>query len=86
MMAIPLVLRLVRYGHHTPRDYSIIGFDDSPYADTVNLTTMRQNPRDMGIRAAQKALALIREEPLDTPHEIVQPHLVLRGTDRLYEG
>ena len=22
MMAIPLVLRLVRYGHHTPRDYS----------------------------------------------------------------
>ena len=26
MMAIPLVLRLERYGHHTPSDYSIIGF------------------------------------------------------------
>ena len=86
MMAIPLVLRLGQYGYHTPQDYSIIGFDDSPYADTVNLTTMRQNPRDMGVRAANKALALIREETLDTPHEIVQPHLVLRGTDRLYEG
>lgn len=30
MMAIPLMLKLERYGHRTPRDYSIIGFDDSP--------------------------------------------------------
>ena len=54
MMAIPLVLRLERYGHHTPSDYSIIGFDDSPYADTVSLTTMRQDPYAMGRAAAQK--------------------------------
>lgn len=84
MMAIPLVLRLGRYGHHTPRDYSIIGFDDSIYADTVNLTTMRQNPREMGAIAARKALKLIHDEPLDNPHETVKAHLVLRGTDQLY--
>ena len=30
MMAIPLMLKLERYGRRTPRDYSIIGFDDSP--------------------------------------------------------
>ena len=59
MMAIPLVLRLDRYGHRTPRDYSIIGFDDSAYADTVNLTTMRQDPFAMGRAAARKAVKLI---------------------------
>ena len=58
-MAIPLMLKLERYGHRTPRDYSIIGFDDSPYADTVNLTTMKQDPFKMGRSAAQKAIKLI---------------------------
>ena len=48
MTAIPLMLKLERYGHRTPRDYSIIGFDDSPYADTVNLTTMKQDPFTTG--------------------------------------
>lgn len=59
MMAIPLVLRLDRYEYRTPRDYSIIGFDDSAYADTVNLTTMRQDPFAMGRAAARKAVKLI---------------------------
>ena len=84
MMAIPLVLRLERYGHHTPSDYSIIGFDDSPYADTVNLTTMRQDPYAMGRAAAQKAMKLIEGEPLENAHEIVRAQLVLRGTDSVY--
>ena len=83
MMAIPLVLKLEHYGHFTPKDYSIIGFDDSPYADTINLTTMRQNPRDMGRNAAMKALKLIADEPLDNPHETIQPQLVLRGSEEV---
>ena len=81
MMAIPLVLKLGRYGHRAPRDYSIIGFDDSPYADTINLTTMRQDPYAMGRTAAVKALKLIEGKPLETPHEVVEAQLVLRGTD-----
>ncbi|MDY5368048.1 MULTISPECIES: LacI family DNA-binding transcriptional regulator [Bifidobacterium] len=85
MMAIPLVLKLEHYGHFTPKDYSIIGFDDSPYADTINLTTMRQNPRDMGRNAAMKALKLIADEPLDNPHETIQPQLVLRGSDAVFK-
>ena len=84
MMAIPLVLRLERYGHHTPSDYSIIGFDDSPYADTVNLTTMRQDPYAIGRAAAQKAMKLIEGKPLENAHEIVRAQLVLRGTDSVY--
>lgn len=84
MMAIPLVLRLERYGHYTPSDYSIIGFDDSPYADTVSLTTMRQDPYAMGRAAAQKAMKLIEGKPLENAHEIVRAQPVLRGTDSVY--
>lgn len=83
MMAIPLVLRLERYGHHTPSDYSIIGFDDSPYADTVSLTTMRRSVCD-GSRGRTKAMKLIEGEPLENPYEIVRAQLVLRGTDSVY--
>lgn len=85
MMAIPLVLKLERYGHYTPRDYSIIGFDDSPYADTINLTTMRQDPYAMGRTAAIKAIKLIDGREPDTPHEVVQARLVLRESDALYQ-
>ena len=81
MMAIPLVLKLERYGHRTPRDYSIVGFDDSPYADTINLTTMRQDPYAMGRTAAEKAFKLIAGETPDTPHEVIEAQLVPRSTD-----
>ncbi|MBT1179609.1 LacI family DNA-binding transcriptional regulator [Bifidobacterium vespertilionis] len=86
MMAIPLVLKLGKYGHVAPRDYSIIGFDDSIYADTLNLATMRQNPYDMGRRAAVKALRLIGGETLDNPHETVEAQLIPRGTVTPFAG
>ncbi|MBW3092086.1 LacI family DNA-binding transcriptional regulator [Bifidobacterium sp. 82T10] len=85
MMAIPLVLKLERYGHRTPRDYSIIGFDDSPYADTINLTTMRQDPYAMGRAAANKAIKLINGKELDNPFETVEAQLIPRGTDAPFE-
>ena len=85
MMAIPLVVKLERYGRRAPRDYSIVGFDDSHYADTVNLTTMRQDPYAMGVTAAGKALRLINGEPLADPYETVDAQLILRGTDALFE-
>lgn len=81
MMAIPLMLKLQRHGYYTPRDYSIIGFDDSAYADTVDLTTMRQDPYAMGASAARKGLALLRGEEMIEAHSMIEPRLILRGTD-----
>lgn len=81
MLAVPLVTRLARYDRITPRDYSIIGFDDMQHADWVNLTTMRQDPHTMGKKAAHKALGLMRGETLAEPHEIVRATLTMRGTD-----
>lgn len=81
MMAIPLMLGLQKHGYYSPRDYSIVGFDDSDYADTVELTTMRQDPFDMGAEAARKGLALLQGNALAEPHTTITPKLVVRGTD-----
>ena len=80
-IAIPLIVRLERYDKLTPRDYSIIGFDDSQYAEIMNLTTMKQDPFLMGRKAAHKALTLINGETLGQPHEIMHARLTLRETD-----
>ncbi|RSX53388.1 LacI family transcription regulator [Bifidobacterium dolichotidis] len=81
MMALPLMMKLQHFGHQTPRDYSIIGFDDAPYADTFGLTTMHQDPYEMGAQAARFALQLINEEPIEDPFRTVEPSLILRSTD-----
>ena len=85
-MAAPVLYRLRQYGRRVPQDISIIGFDDSAYADTVNLTTMRQDPFAMGRAAARKAVKLIAGEALENPYEVVRAQLVLRGTDSVYGG
>lgn len=81
MMAIPLIIKLARYGYDCPRNYSIVGFDDSPYADTVDLSTMRQDPFAMSRSAARKAMSLMAGGHLDDPHETVLPRLVIRGSE-----
>ena len=81
-----MLYRLRQYGRRVPQDISIIGFDDSAYADTVNLTTMRQDPFAMGRAAARKAVKLIAGETLENPYEVVRAQLVLRGTDSVYGG
>ncbi|MUH60262.1 LacI family DNA-binding transcriptional regulator [Bifidobacterium canis] len=86
MMAIPLMLKLYRHGYSASRDYSIIGFDDSPYADTVGLTTMHQDPYAMGRHAALSAKQLLHGGSLDEPHTVIEPKLVLRLSDSRYEG
>lgn len=80
MMAIPLLLHLKDYGHNCPEEFSIIGFDDSIYADCVGLTTMRQEPRRMGEDAAHKVLDLIHGKTIESAHELVEPQLTLRNT------
>lgn len=62
--AIPLFFRLQRSGLSIPEDISVTGFDDSTFAKEAELTTVRQRPYDMAVKAAQKALALIEGRPV----------------------
>lgn len=90
MIAIPLLLKLREHGYQAPQDYSITGFDDSPYADTVNLTTVHQDPFSMGQCAAKKAMRLIDTNSADSDHcnepthEILVPKLIERSSVRAH--
>ncbi|HSQ81315.1 MAG TPA: LacI family DNA-binding transcriptional regulator [Casimicrobiaceae bacterium] len=71
-----------RRGLACPRDISITGFNDMPFADRFDppLTTVRIPHRAMGAEAARLLLAEI-ENPRSPKREIkLQPELVVRGS------
>ena len=78
--AIPLFFRLQRSGLSIPEDISVTGFDDSTFAKEAELTTVRQRPSDMAVKAAQKALALIEGRPVHEPFETFPVQLQVRGS------
>ena len=79
-VAIALVKELKHQHLRVPEDISVIGFDDADIAEAADLTTIRQNPLELGRAAARKTLQLLKDEPVDDPHEAQEPVLVLRDT------
>jgi len=53
---------LRRAGVRVPQDISLIGIDDHPLANLIDLTTIRQPVRDQGTAAARLVLNLLAEE------------------------
>ena len=64
-IAVPVLMRLRRYGKRVPEDYSAVGFDDATYAADAELTTMHQDPAELGRQAAQMTLNLIEHRNAD---------------------
>lgn len=79
-LAVPVLYRLRRYGRTIPGDFSVIGFDDSTYTKAIGLTTMHQDPVEMGKRVAEKTLDLIDHESTEKPFETFSTQLMLRET------
>jgi DNA-binding LacI/PurR family transcriptional regulator len=78
--AVGLLLTLARAGVSVPQDVSVTGFDDSRFASlaAVDLTTVRQDPDQMGQRAVEAALRRLGH-PEAKPAEVVTPtSLVVR--------
>ncbi|WP_265980022.1 LacI family DNA-binding transcriptional regulator [Arthrobacter sp. MI7-26] len=68
---------LRRAGLRVPQDMSIIGIDDHPMAETMDLTTVHQTPFEQGVLAGRLSLGLINGESPD--QQIVCPaSLVVR--------
>ncbi|MEO2333199.1 substrate-binding domain-containing protein, partial [Bifidobacterium pseudocatenulatum] len=65
---------------NVPEDISVLGFDDAEIAQAADLSTIRQEPIELGRIAGRKVLQLLRNEPLEHPHELQDPLLVLRNT------
>lgn len=79
-LAIPLLYKMRQYGFSVPEDMSVIGFDDSTYANEVGLTTIHQDPRKMGQSAALTALQLIEKQPNVHTRQVFPTKLLTRAT------
>ena len=66
------------------RDLSVVGFDDEPRAEAEGLTTMRQQPHELGAAAADLLLSGIGHGPDPTRSRLMPTALVQRrSTGRL---
>ena len=81
-VAIAVIKELGKQQLHVPEDISVIGFDDADIAQAANLTTVRQNPLEMGRNAARKTLSLLRGQTPDASYESQEATLMLRDTTR----
>ena len=78
--AFPVLYRLRQYGHRVPQDISLIGFDDLPLSKQIGFTTLRQDPFDLGRRAALKTLEAISGSSADPQFEDQPVQLIIRET------
>ncbi|MDO4913056.1 MAG: LacI family DNA-binding transcriptional regulator [Bifidobacteriaceae bacterium] len=78
-IAIPLIFQLERSGYNIPKDMSVIGYDNSLFAQDIGLTTINQDPVFLGKQAAQKTLDYING---DTPeaYNLIEAQLVIRSS------
>ncbi|KFI68061.1 LacI family DNA-binding transcriptional regulator [Bifidobacterium magnum] len=79
-IAIPLMFQLIRNGFSISRDISIIGYDNTAFAQYLGLTTISQSPVDMAERAAHMTLDLIHGKEPD-PLFVKEPaRLIIRSS------
>lgn len=68
-----------RAGLRVPEDLSVVSIDDHPVSATLDLTTVRQDPRAQGEIAARTVSAAVRGERVE-PAVLVPTVLVPRGS------
>jgi LacI family transcriptional regulator len=80
--AIATIVVAQELGLRVPEDLSVIGFDNLPESllCTPPLTTVEQRIHEMGARAMEMLVRLIRGEPLDRTHITLDTRLVVRQT------
>jgi DNA-binding LacI/PurR family transcriptional regulator len=68
-----------RLGLRVPEDLSIIGFDDAPGADALQLSTVRQPHRRKGELAARTLLDLLAQRRTEPVH-LLSTELIVRAS------
>jgi LacI family repressor for deo operon, udp, cdd, tsx, nupC, and nupG len=83
-MAVGALRALRDLGLRVPENVSVVGVDDHAVASSVGLTTIRQDVKAIGARAAELMLRGIEEvEGADgAVHEVIGTNLVVRHTTR----
>jgi len=68
------------FGLRIPDDLSVVGYDDIPEAEYLNLTTVNQHINQMGYIGTQMLFMLIQGDELESPVYKVNTELVIRGS------
>ncbi|MEY9967997.1 LacI family transcriptional regulator [Streptacidiphilus sp. MAP12-16] len=82
LIALGALAELAAQGRSCPRDVSVVGFNDMPFADRFQppLTTVRVPHHEMGVQSAQLLLERLLE-PQALPRTVLLPaRLVVRGS------
>lgn len=83
LLALDVIDELAGNGRRVPEDFSVVGFNDMPYADRFAppLTTVHFSYYDVGARAAGLLLEqLDPDEPREPRVVVVDTSLVVRGS------
>jgi LacI family repressor for deo operon, udp, cdd, tsx, nupC, and nupG len=70
-------------GLRVPEDVAVIGFDDQPLSELMDLSTIRQPVVDQALDITTRLLALINESSDDLPRDpgvVLPTKLVVRGS------
>lgn len=81
VMAIEVIRTLTQRGWRIPEDVAVCGFDNIPEAELVipALTTIGQDPQDLGRRAAELLLERLNSRaPIEVRHVTVPYKLLIR--------
>lgn len=81
-IAIRLMGKLQALGYNIPNDISIVGFDDIENADIVSppLTTVRVSRTELGKKAAQILIDLVKGKNDNTSNIAIHPKLIVRNS------
>jgi LacI family transcriptional regulator len=79
-MAIGAINKLQRRGYAVGKNIAVGGFDDIPIADYVTppLTTVRQPIYEIGNTTCAMLIEMINNRPLQKPHVMLTPTLIVR--------
>jgi LacI family transcriptional regulator len=80
LMALGVISASQGLGLEVGRDVAVAGFDDVSLAEHARppLTTVRQPVYDIGRRVCAMLIQLLKGEPLEERHVILEPELVIR--------
>ena len=81
LLAVGALKELRQRGRRVPEDVQVIGFDDQPMIDVIDLTTIRQPVSRMG-NWAVSAITRLMKDGGDLPSEHVALELIPRSTTR----
>lgn len=79
-LAIAVLQAASKLSLRVPVDIALVGYADLQVAEWLDLTTIRQSPESMGMRAAEQVLQRIMDSSVDTEEIVLPVELVVRGT------